>query len=89
MALYRHLGDPERNPAPEEWLLASLAEDWGALPYPGALVEQPYRLLIIGSRMREFARAYAVASDQGTNAPDWARKAVAHVQALSALERMA
>ena len=69
-------------------MLAALSEAWHALPYPGALTEQPFRIITIGARMREFAQAYSLTVEQ-KDPPAWAKKAVAHVQALSALERMA
>jgi hypothetical protein len=64
-----------------------LAADWGALPYPGALVDQPLRLLLIGSRMRELATAYALTEGDG-KPPKWADTLVARVSAMDAQARM-
>ena len=57
------------------------------MPYPGALVEQPLRLLLIGSRLRELATAYALTEGTG-KAPQWADRLVARVSAMSAQARM-
>jgi len=50
-------------------------------------VEQPLRLLLIGSQLRAFARAYAV-TEEMDKPPEWADKIVARVSAMSAQARM-
>lgn len=57
------------------------------MPYPGSLVEQPMRLLLIGSRLRELANAYALC-EQSEKPPQWADRLVARVSAMSAQARM-
>ncbi len=50
-------------------------------------MEQPLRVLLIGSALRQFADAYALV-EQETKPPAWADKLVARVSAMSAQARM-
>ena len=50
-------------------------------------MDQPLRLILIGSRLREFAHAYTL-TEENEKPPPWADKLVARVSAMSAQAKM-
>lgn len=52
------------------------ARQWGALPFPGAIAEQPWSLVVIGGAMRDYAEAFShyQADPKGSGSShDWVR----------------
>ena len=73
-------------------MIAKLCQTYGALPEPGGIFDQPLGLLVVGTRLLEFERAYAtyVSCERAKQpVPPDVLKLVASVQAMSARERMA
>lgn len=54
-----HLALRGRGPAPDEWLLAELCDEFGALP--SQIIEEPLELLIKIRQLRQYVRVFQAA----------------------------
>lgn len=63
--------------------MAQLCEGYGALPYPGAIVDQPLGLLLDGMACRRYVAAYAAYQRDPEHCPNEVKAWVLGIAAAS------
>lgn len=81
IALHRFLSG--RGPAPEEWSIARLCQDFRALPMEGGLLDQPYGLVVRVMALLDYARDFQTYAELQDKAPAAVKARVLGIAARS------